>query len=227
MKANSEWISISDMMAGLMMVFMLISITFMLQTEYEKKAMADVALAYEKSKLDLNRALLEEFEDDLTRWGAEILPDTTFRFREPEVLFAVNSADIKAQFKTILDDFFPRYISILTRPEFYQDIEEIRIEGHTSSDWKGTQDRAVAYINNAELSQERSFSVLDYVFNMDESNAERAWLVRVLRANGLSFAKPIFDAEQREDQERSRRVEFRVITKTEERIYEILQKARS
>jgi len=62
---NNEWISISDMMAGLMMIFLLIAVAFMYQTDQEKKAMADIAVEFERSRNDLNQALREEFRDDL------------------------------------------------------------------------------------------------------------------------------------------------------------------
>ena len=39
MKASKEWMSISDMMAGLMMIFMFIAIVFMVNMERENKAM--------------------------------------------------------------------------------------------------------------------------------------------------------------------------------------------
>lgn len=225
---SNEWISITDMMAGLMMVFMLIAIGFMWQVEEEKDAISQIAVAYDRSKTKLNEALVDEFKADLPRWGAEILADNTVRFKEPEILFAVNSASIKNGFQDILRDFFPRYVEILSREEFREDVSEIRIEGHTSSDWGGAATREEAYIKNARLSQDRSFSVLDYVFNMSaKENVERDWLVAVLRANGLSFANPVLNADGSEDSERSRRVEFRVLTKTEDKIYRILQKSRS
>jgi len=225
---SNEWISITDMMAGLMMVFMLIAIGFMWQTEEEKDAIAQIAVAYDRSKTKLNEALVDEFKQDLPRWGAEILADNTVRFKEPEILFAVNSASIKGGFQDILRDFFPRYVEILSREEFREDVAEIRIEGHTSSDWGGAVTREEAYIKNARLSQDRSFSVLDYVFNMSaKEEVERDWLVAVLRANGLSFANPVLKADGSEDSDRSRRVEFRVLTKTEDKIYRILQQSRS
>ncbi len=225
---SDEWKSITDMMAGLMMVFMLIAIGFMWQTEEEKDAISQIAVAYDRSKTKLNEALVDEFKNDLPRWGAEILADNTVRFKEPEILFAVNSASIKDGFQDILRDFFPRYVEILSREEFREDVAEIRIEGHTSSDWGGASTREEAYIKNARLSQDRSFSVLDYVFSMSsKENVERDWLVAVLRANGLSFANPVLNADGSEDNERSRRVEFRVLTKTEDKIYRILQQSRS
>ena len=227
MKGSStdEWISISDMMAGLMMIFLLIAIAFMYQTDQEKKAMADIAVEFERSRNDLNQALRDEFRDDLPVWGAEILDDNTFRFNEPQVLFARNSAEINDKFKLILNNFFPRYLAILSKDQFKSEIEEVRVEGHTSSDWRGADSRQVAYIKNARLSQNRSFSVLDYIHAMQASDRHRDWLQKVLRANGLSSAKPVISTTGIEDVNRSRRVEFRVITKTEERIFRILREA--
>jgi hypothetical protein len=52
---------------------------------------------------------------------------------------------------------------------------------------------------------------------------QRNWLTKALRANGLSFARPIVDDKGAEDQDRSRRVEFRVFTKTKEQILRIIE----
>jgi len=234
MNRNREWISISDMMSGLMMVFLFIAIVFMQQVEKDKLAaekvktdMAKIAKTYDISKQSLNRALHKEFDRDLKKWGAEILSNNTVRFHEPDVLFALNSSEIKDAFKTILDDFIPRYLKILTNPQFKNEIIELRIEGHTSSGWRKNSTREESYIGNAKLSQDRSFSVLKYVFNLDSVESDRQWLIDVLRANGLSYSKLIRDEHGDEDQDQSRRVEFRIITNTEAKIEEILNRAES
>ncbi|MCB1584323.1 MAG: OmpA family protein [Xanthomonadales bacterium] len=223
MQANREWISISDLMAGLMMVFLFIAIIFMIQAESEKEAIENIALTYEKSKQELHQALKDEFEKDLEKWGAELLPDSTIQFQEPEVLFDRSSASIKVKFKEILDDFFPRYIEILSSEQFKEEIDEIRIEGHTSSLWREGTEFEDSYLLNAQLSQRRSYSVLDYVFRLEATKSKQNWMKSVLRANGLSFAKLIFDDNKQEDFNKSRRVEFRVATKAEEKIYTILK----
>ncbi len=225
MRSGSEWLSIADMMAGLMMVFMLVAVGFMLQVEEQRDAMAEVAQAYASTRSDLDAAVREEFAEDLADWGAQILPDSRFRFRRPEVLFAVNSAEVTPRFAAILDDFFPRYLAILQRPEFLSEITELRIEGHTSSIWQGAQSDSDAYLNNADLSQARSLAVLRYAYGLS-TPASRQWLQGVLRANGLSSAQLVRDDAGIEDAAASRRVEFRVLTRTQERISEILRRAR-
>lgn len=233
MSANREWLSISDMMSGLMMVFLFIAIAFMLdsdadreQADRDKKQVTDIANAYSYTKAELNKALHKEFDGDLAYWGA-VIDDTSniIRFNEPEVLFETNKSDLKQAFKEILDDFFPRYIDVLTKPEFINDIVELRIEGHTSSRWKKNTSAEISYINNAWLSQSRAFSVLKYVFLSPYTQVDdnRKWLISVLRANGLSYSKLIKTNDGIEDKEKSRRVEFRIITNTEQKIEQILK----
>jgi chemotaxis protein MotB len=224
MKANREWLSISDMMAGLMMVFLFIAVVFMQKINKDKDAMVDIASAYADTKIKLNRALHKEFDKDLEKWGAEILADNTIRFKEPDVLFARSSSKIREKFKEILNDFFPRYLNILTDKIFKKDIIELRVEGHTSSIWKKESSVQAAYLNNARLSQNRAFSVLDYLFTLSSVAMHEEWLIKVFRANGLAFAKKIIENNV-ENLGKSRRVEFRVITNTEERIEQILKKA--
>ena len=122
----------------------------------------------------------------------------------------------KLRFKQILDDFCPRYVNILTQPKYKGDIEEIRIEGHTSTEWQNAKSLEDRYLGNAELSQARALEVLKYCFNNTQIKEDKQWLIGVLRANGLSFAKPL------ESVELSRRVEFRAITKSNQKILEIL-----
>jgi len=223
---SNQWVSISDMMSGLMLVFLFISIGYMIEVEEEKEKIKNIAVAYNQGKIALNLALKKEFKDDLDRWNAEILDNNTFRFKSPEMLFETGKSNIKDEFKTILDDFFPRYIKILTDDRFISDIDEIRIEGHTSSSWETAKNLNERYIQNAKLSQNRAFQVLNYCINIDNVQVRLHWLIKLFRANGVSFAKPI-KIDNIENAKLSRRVEFRVITKIEDKIYKILEASQS
>ena len=67
---NREWISISDMMSGLMLVFLFIAISFMVKVEEQMQVMKDIAIEYRDTKANLNEALFEKFENDLLSWDA-------------------------------------------------------------------------------------------------------------------------------------------------------------
>lgn len=227
---GNEWISISDMMAGVMMIFLLVAVGYMVvisKTQKElalqnaellalNRQMSDVAKTHQNLQTELYKDLIAEFSKDLRKWNAEIDEGNTVRFREPDILFDQGEKEVKSRFKEILDDFFPRYIKILNRPQYKEDIEEIRIEGHTSKEWKNAKSLEDRYLGNAELSQARALEVLKYCFNNQEIAKEKEWLISVLRANGLSFAKPLESAEL------SRRVEFKVLTKSNQKILKIL-----
>jgi outer membrane protein OmpA-like peptidoglycan-associated protein len=221
---EAHWIPLSDLMTGLMVIFLLIAVLYMTKVEADADRIKTVAIAYSEIRDALYEDLHSEFQNDLGRWKAQILKnDLTIRFNEPEILFANGSSELKPEFQAILSDFFPRYVRILTSPKYRDAISEVRIEGHTSSDWTAQTSPEDAYFHNMELSQARTRTTLSYVLGLPTVAADRPWLTHYLTANGLSSSRPILDADHHEDSERSRRVEFRVRTDAETRIAKILE----
>jgi len=221
---GEHWISISDMMSGLMMIFLFIAVSYMLKVVKEKEQIKEIAVTYNRLQNDLYSDLEKEFSADLKDWNAIIdRQSLSVRFESPDVLFQSGAYVIKPEFKKILTNFFPRYIGILTSSKYKGDIEEIRIEGHTSSDWSSNVPPNVAYLLNMELSQNRTRSVLDYVLSLKDERVvtENKWIKKYLTANGLSSSKLIM-VNDKEDKVTSRRVEFRVRTNAEKRIVKII-----
>ena len=223
---EDHWIPLSDLMTGLMMFFLLLAVSYMLKVEADAQKVKQIVVLYDQLRTDLYRDLESEFKNDLGRWGAELDRDLTVRFREPEVLFDTGSADLKPKFKHILDDFFPRYVTILNSAKYKDSIQEIRIEGHTSSVWGNQSSTDDGYFRNMELSQSRTRSTLRYVLALAPVQAEKNWLRRFVTANGLSSSKLIVEASGAENAARSQRVEFRVRTDADARIANILQAIR-
>lgn len=220
---EEHWLSVSDLMAGLMMIFMLIAIVYMIKVETEADKIKEVAILYDHLKNDLYNDLHSTFKDDLTRWNAELYRDLSIRFKGPDVLFDRGRAEIKLKFQAILSDFFPRYIAIITSDKYRNDIEEIRIEGHTSSIWNNKTSDFDGYILNMALSQARTRSTLDYVLSLESVISEVEWLKAHTTANGLSSSKLIHNEDGSENPSLSRRVEFRVKTNAEARIAKIIE----
>ncbi len=221
---EGHWVAVSDLMAGLMMVFMLISIVFMISVETERNKIRDVAILYDTLRTQLYEDLKQEFAKDMPKWGAELDKNLTFRFNNTDVLFDRGEAKLKPKFKAIMADFFPRYVKIISKKQYKDDILEVRIEGHTSSAWYGAKNTDDAYIRNMDLSQQRTRSTLAYLLTLHSVQENKPWLKSHLTANGLSSAKVILNAQGQENGQRSRRVEFRVRTDAEGRIATILEK---
>ncbi|MFL2656276.1 MAG: flagellar motor protein MotB [Burkholderiaceae bacterium] len=213
--SNSHWIPLSDLMMGLMMVFLLLATMYMLRVEQTTTL---IVKEYETTRNNLHRALQKEFDQNFKEWDAELLGDMTIRFKNPEVLFATGSDKLKIKFKEILNDFTPRYIKILTGDQFKDSIKEIRIEGHTSTFWKNSSSSLDGYFKNMTLSQARTRTTLEFIFLLPETVENEEWLKTRLTANGLSSSRPITNKNLKIDEEASQRVEFRIVTNADEKL---------
>lgn len=212
---NAFSLSTGDLMASLMFIFILLLMGALLQVQEKAEQDEEIVRRYDQVKTQLYIDLEDEFKDDLKVWRAEIDSTTLcVRFQEPSMLFDNNMSTLKDNFKVILGDFFPRYISVLTKAGYRDNIEEIRIEGHTDSNGD--------YFHNMQLSQDRTRAVLQYCMGLlDSSNTE--WCRTLITANGLSSSHPIL-RDGVEDKDLSRRVEFRVRTNAEKQLEDIASK---
>ena len=220
-KPDDHWMSISDIMSGLMIVFMFIAVTFMMEVQNEQRQKNEMIYNYAVVKREIYEALFQEFKDDLTKWNAEIDEQTlTLRFKEPDILFGVGSDLLTPKFQQILNDFLPRYIAVISQEKYKDYIEEIRIEGHTDPFWAGAETRNEEYLNNMILSQARTRAVLSYAINMPYLQPNLEWIIQRITANGLSSSQPIIINGQI-DAKLSRRVDFRIRTKADEKLNEL------
>lgn len=218
---ESNWVSFSDIMTGLMVIFMFIAISYMYEADKKVSPLRKLSDFQE----ELYDTLNAEFQEDFNIWGVDLEEDLTMKFTKLGGLFDDNKAEIKDTFKDNLDKFVPRYFEILLRTNYRKYIAEIRIEGHTSPQGDfDTEDEN--YMYNLRLSQRRSAEVLSYIRNMDyykgldpnDKNELQYWLT----ANGLSYGRTLDDQKQltkisheATDDELSKRVEFRVVTTSE------------
>ena len=93
-------------------------------------------------------------------------------------------------------------------------VSELRIEGHTSSEFGSVQGDLEKYLRNATLSQARSINVMDYSLNrprVKDNDSWVDWMTEHVTSHGLSSSKKIL-VDDIEDSASSRRVEFRIET---------------
>ena len=201
---GEHWAPVSDLMAALMLIFMFIAIVFI-------RDVVEAEAVNQQKCNEIYQLLESEFGQDFENWDVKLLEDLTIRFRNPEVLFQSGEDEIRPRFRRVLSDFFPRYMAIVQLPAYRDDIREVRIEGHTSSEWIDALDERDAYFLNMDLSQRRTREILRFVLNLPESDSYVAWVRSRITANGLSSSRLILTEDGREDRIRSRRVEFRLL----------------
>jgi len=220
---GENWLPVSDLMAGLMMVFLFIAIVFMRDISIERDKIKDVAVAYQQNQVAIFDALNIEFKNNLDLWKASIDKETlSFQFNSPEVLFDSGKSTLKDEFQLILIDFMPRYLAVLDK---YKDsIDEVRIEGHTSSEWGEATSPDDAYFFNMALSQNRTRSVLRYSYSsLGLKDEYKGWVKNSFSAVGLASSRIKTNGDGSENKELSRRVSFRVITNADIQIRKIIE----
>ena len=102
---NPFGLSLGDLMAGLLLIFVLLLSFVMLNlTEREEslrekeKRVLEIVETYMKLREDLYLDLKREFEKNLDKWKAVLDRETiSVRFREPKVLFAQGKSDVQPQ----------------------------------------------------------------------------------------------------------------------------------
>jgi outer membrane protein OmpA-like peptidoglycan-associated protein len=226
---GNYWIPLADLMTVLMVIFLFISISYMLAVNKKQAEKDKLFTDFEKSKVELLKELQTEFKDDFRKdkWNAVLdTADLSIKFVNEKVLFDYGKSDLKPEFQTILSEFFPRYLSIVMQPKYRDKIAEVRIEGHT--DIRGD------YLYNIELSQDRTRNVLKLLFDLPyyqnlqstEQNQLKFWLT----ANGLSSGRTLdIDgnlttySHQPPDDNKCRRVEFRIVTTSDELIRDAIK----
>ena len=229
---NSEklnfWLSYSDMMAALLLVFILILSCTLLETRatYEAKqaelAEKEKIIASQQSQIDtivgvrgdLVDALSTEFSGNALSVKVDAQSGTiTF---DSTLLFGFDDDQLQDQGKAFLDQFLPKYFSVLLSEDFSPYVAEIIIEGHTDTDG--------SYMYNLQLSQNRAFAVAYYCLEnsnhiLTDNQLEKLRIL--LTANGRSWSSPIYNDDGSVNMDASRRVEIKFRLKDEEMMGQI------
>ena len=224
---TSQWISLSDMMTWLMLVFLLLSILVMSEIHQEQENKNRILIEYNNVKSELYKDLKKAFEEKENEWDMSIQDNLTVKFNNDDVLFLANSSNLTNWFKNILDEFIPKYLDIITNDKYDWKISEIRIEWHAWNCPEGT------YFYCLDLSQWRSNSVLSYLFNSTSYNLlndnSKSKLKFLFTSNWMSNWKNldtdwnyIYLSWNNVNSSLSRRVEFRIVANTDELLDELL-----
>lgn len=222
MARNNVWMSVSDLMTGLMIIFLFIAIAYIKRVQNNQSVLNE----YVENRSVLHDKLAEEFRKESNEGQMTIKGDLSMRFENAETLFPSGSSSLSPAYKAILSDVMPRYLTILLNDTMRDKIREIRIEGHTD-DTPAPGYHSDPYLANVILSQKRALSVLAFIRELPAykgySEQEQRLLEYWFTANGLSYGRAL-DADgtfalisgnpiSKED---SRRVEIRIVTSGDE-----------
>ena len=214
-KEDDTWISAADMMAGLMMIFLFIAIIYI---QNISKYFDDVSDVRDEICTDLSN----EFAADLERWDMTICEGGLLIRFQSDSNFDRASSLLSPDFEKLLDSFIPRLFGVIW--QYKDSVSELRIEGHTDSTVRSWDSPLTGYIYNTKLSQDRSRNVLSYALNQPNiitNNNYLSWAFSSITAHGMS-SSDLISKDDVELYEKSRRVEFRIKTKAEDALLDLV-----
>ena len=165
---NPYWISFSDIMAGLLVIFILASIHLILELAEQKEAIKlDIELI--KRVHEIRAQMLLEIKEELAkeRINVEISDNESVLHIPDELAFAENKATIPKDKEIFVGKVGEAIFSALMREKRMEFVDTIFIEGHTDSkpaprypngNWGLSTDRAISiwkyWIEKLEVGQE-------------------------------------------------------------------------
>lgn len=202
---NVFWVTMSDMLLGLMMVFMTLFVLAM--TGYTQKKMQE-----QQVQTKIAKELIKNMKQQ--HINAEI-DDVTGQVKISNMeLFDVSSAKLSPKGEAYLSKFIPIYVNtIFSNPKLYKNVKHIVIEGHTDSQmFKNVNSKEEQFTKNMGLSLQRANSVEDFMFKTRYNKNYTDPLKSTLLVEGRSFNDPVL-IQGKEDHDKSRRVELKIVVK--------------
>ena len=206
---NIFWVTMTDLMTALVLVFIVMFFYSYMSSYYEKI----------QGQLEQKKAA-DALEQTLEAQNIQATVDGTtgiVKISDLE-LFELNSYELSPRGKKYLDKFAPAYFNSLFTNEYLdKNIQKIIIQGHTDSQtFKGKFSADEQYMKNMELSFKRAYSVANYMTGTqyNKSNGER--LRKMIIVEGASFSSPVIE-NGKEDYAKSRRVELKLVMKNDKK----------
>ncbi|OKH11159.1 OmpA family protein [[Limnothrix rosea] IAM M-220] len=159
---SSVFLSISDLMSALLMLFVLLLVTVLIKLAKQQEDLTN-------QQQDITRIIVGQLEGELKANGieADVDPETGDVSLRDSILFDRNSSALKPAGKQNLQKLMPIYSQILFENEMIaSQVNRVVIEGHTSA--YGDADE------NMRLSLLRSWEVANYtLYKMPFANKEQ------------------------------------------------------
>lgn len=226
------WQSYSDMMAALLLIFVLIISFTIIQAKatYEEKErellkQSERIVKYQEKvkkqqgQLDaivgVRKQIIQKLNKEFShsKLNISIDSETGSICFDSSVLFDYNKYKLKNSGIKFLNQFFPKYFDVILSKDLKRYISEVIIEGHT--------DDQGSYLYNLDLSQKRAFAVAEYCLgdkNNMFSNKKLEAVREIVTANGRSYYELKYNSKGKVDAEASRRVEVKFRLTEEEMI---------
>lgn len=205
-EGNIFWTTMSDLLLGLAIIFMVLFVLAMTGFTQE-------TVKQKQSQMEASKELVEKLKEaDIEATVDTMTGDVKISDLE---LFELNSYELSEKGKIYLNKLIPIYIeNIFSNQELLENITNIVVQGHADSQQYvnvGTENEQ--FVKNMTLSLQRANSVAEYIFKTNFNSNYDEQLRKMLVVEGRSYSNPVL-VDGVEDYDKSRRVELKLKVKT-------------
>lgn len=214
---NPYWMSFSDVMAGLLVLFVLASLVLVLELTETKQQVDDAILELSKAE-NIRAQLLRDIKEELRQQGVDVvvsdnetvlrIPDDTLSF-EADRYRIPPDPEVKRKLKLVAKVLH----DMIVKEQRYEYLDTIFLEGHTDIR------RSFRQYGNWSLSAMRAISVWTY-WNEEYPMGQRLMELRnhdaapLFSVSGYGETRPITTIQRSEaDYRLNRRLDLRVTVK--------------
>lgn len=207
---NIFWVTMTDLMTALVLVFIVLFFYAYMTSFYEKIQQTE---EQQKAAQALEEVLKSRNIDASVNTVTGVVKISDLE------LFELNSYELSEKGKDYLSKFAPAYLNSLFSNEYLnENIGKIIIQGHTDSQtYKGEYSKDEQYMKNMELSLKRAYTVANYMINTPYNKSIGDKLHKIIIVEGASYSNPVF-TNGKEDYAKSRRVELKIVMKEKSKI---------
>lgn len=216
---NPYWMSFSDMMSGMLIIFILVCIALLYQLTQMKDNYAANMDELSKS-IRVRYDIIHEIQKELAQKNIEVYisdNDTVLRIPESVLHFDTNRHEIKNEHKETAEEIGRVLYEAIAKDDRWEHLETVFVEGHTDNKQARDNPRY-----NWDLSAMRAISLWQYwLENTDFGHTLRDFRnkdnKRLFSVSGYADSRPVEDSrpESMEDDElrRQRRIDIRFTTR--------------
>lgn len=203
---NVFWITMTDLLLGLAVVFMTLFVLAMTGFTQQK-------IQQQSTQSEVAKELITNMKAQNVNVQIDSLTGQV-KISDLE-LFDVNSHELSQRGKQYLDKFIPVYVNtIFSNKKLSDKISNVVIEGHTDSQtYAGLDSKESQFAKNMDLSLKRANAVEEYMFKTKYNKSFSNKLIKSVIVEGKSFSDPVL-VNGKEDYNKSRRVELKLIVKS-------------
>lgn len=205
---NVFWVTMTDLLLGLAIIFMTLFILAMTGFTQQK-------IQQQVTQGQIAKELVQNMQEQKINVQIDTITGQV-KISDLE-LFKINSYELSNGGKKYLDKFIPIYINtIFSNSKLYGKISNIVIQGHTDSQtFKNISSKEEQFSKNMDLSLKRANAVAEYLFKTAYNKKYTDKLTKTIVVEGKSSTDPVL-TNGKEDYAKSRRVELKLIVKEDD-----------